>query len=546
MDKFLRFVLLGLICGSVFCADYAMALETDFHGRVQSTYVLRDNDGFYHGFMDSMEGVQWRNELKFELTLRPEYEQYHTFTVDKVYLAYRGAYDAIFDCRESEYENVREKSPDDFELGKDDLETENDLREAFVDFKAETDTQSAVLRIGRQIVQWGEADGFNVVNIVNPQDNSVLMFFETPEDLATPLWMARLNYSRGNIGPFRDFGLELLLVPDIRPHQFSALDGDMDAPYAFGFKYLKALPFEHFFGLSVDNFEELLPGLASPLGNDAAIFKEDVPDSGFNNAEYGAKLQISLGQVAHAFHYYHGIQDDPAMDFSQLLSRGTLTFRHPEQDMYGYSFNTFVRSINAIFRGEGCLVDKVALLDLTGVTGIDEGWLSSHGFGSTQDFIESLIGGATNLPISSLEGSKGYVKRKVYYGLLGLDVDRFIRPLNKKCMIHTSWQFYMRHIHDWSWNSRYRPFQEQDNYRLTTYWWTDYWNGRIHPEMFLMYDPEGVWMTMASVKYTKDYRWYYKLTQMSFWGNKDATSDFTQPVDLRPTSEISFRVGYNW
>jgi hypothetical protein len=160
------------------------ALETDFHGRVQSTFVLRDTNGFQYSLFDEAEGVQWRNELKFDLTVRPEYEKPRDFRLEKVFLSYRGAYDAIFDIRDR-YDDIREKSPADFELGREDIEYENDLREAFIDLIGQGEKQSAVLRLGRQIVQWGEADGFNVVNILNPQDNSTLMFFEMPEDLAT-------------------------------------------------------------------------------------------------------------------------------------------------------------------------------------------------------------------------------------------------------------------------------------------------------------------------------------------------------------------------
>jgi len=61
-------------------------------------------------------------------------------------------------------------------------------------------------------------------------------------------------------------------------------------------------------------------------------------------------------------------------------------------------------------------------------------------------------------------------------------------------------------------------------------------------------------MTMASVKYSRDGRLFFKLTQISFWGRrgatngnvKGATSDFTEPFDLVPVSEVSLRVGYNW
>ncbi len=542
MCKFIKLFVLVSAYLLIFAVTITQAFETEFHGRLQSSYTLRDTNGFQYGFLDEAYGVQWRNELKFDLTISPEYEHPQSFKVNKFFLSYRGAYDAIFETVDR-YDSVREKSTADFELGKDDLELENDLREGFIDLAYERMNQSLVLRVGRQIVQWGEADGFNVVNIVNPQDNSTLMFFDNPEDLATPLWMARLNYSREIFGPFANIGIELVAVPDIRPHQFSVLDDNLDAPYAFGYKQLKAtdLPFfhkmssdYHFTDMGIDlgtinDAEALLTQFGFP--DPITKWKDDVPGNSFENMEYGAKLQSSIGSLNLALYYFHGFQDDPAMDFSQYLSSQTLTFKHPEQDMYGISFNYFIQSLNAIIRGEGCLTDSVGLVDLTDTNANIGALLQEIHFPGAEDI---------------LPGKTGYVEKKIYYGLLGFDKDLWIRWMNNNSMIHTSWQLFCRHINAWDYDPLYRPFDKQDHYRITTFWWTDFLQGKVHPEMFIMYDPEGTWMTNASLTLTKDGRSFIKITQMSFWGDNDAISPFTKPVDLTKTSEISFRIGYNW
>ncbi len=542
MSRFVKIAALGLITMLCFCSKISFALDTEIHGRIQSTYVLRDVDGFQSGVLDEAHGVQWRNELKFDVIVKPEDFQVFNLKLEKVFLSYRGAYDAIFEIRDR-YDVIREKSPADFELGKDDIEYENDLREGFVDLTAQTDRQSFVLRLGRQLVQWGEADGFNVLNIINPQDNSTLMFFENVEDLATPLWMARMNYVITNIGPFRSVGLELVGIPDIRPHLFAPLDDEMASPYAFGFKYLKGKDLLFFHELSeqygftamgydlgsINDLEELLTLFSHP--DPITKWKEDVPGNSVRNLEYGGKLQFYLGNFTLGLHYFHGFQDDPAMDFSELLSKQTLTFRHPEQDIYGISFNCYVPSINAVIRGESCLTNKMAMVDLEGVNGN----------------IGELLSGWGLVPPDSIPGGKtGYVKKEVYQSLLAVDKSLWSRWLNPAQMINISLQGYWKHIDDWDYDSVYRPFDEEDQFRLTGYVYTDYWHGRIHPELFVMYDPEGTFMTMASVKYTKDGKLFYKLTQMSFWGDDDAISSFTQPVDLTATSEISFRIGYNW
>ena len=543
MGKFFGMISLAMFALLAFCANdvQALQLDTEFHGRLQSTFVIRDIDGFQHGILDECRGVQWRNELKFDVDVKPVYKTPHSFKLDKVHLTYRGAYDAIFDLTDR-YDGVREKSPDDFELGRDDLEYENDLREAFVDLSYETEMDTFILRLGRQFVQWGEADGFNVVNIINPQDNSTLMFFETPDELATPLWMARLNYSRSAVGPLDSMSIELIAVPDIRPHQFATLDDDMEAPYAFGFKYLKERDIQYFHDLSASiavfpdvgsiNEIEALIDRFTPLteANDRIKWKDDVPGSGFGNMEYGLKVQGTVGSFQGALHYFRSYQDDAAMDFTNFLGDRTLVFRHPKQNMYGLSFNYYINALNIVLRGEGCLVDKASVLDLTGVDG-NAGLL--YGFPLPQWLVPS-------------GGTRGYVMRKVYHSLIGVDKSFWIRFLNPIQMINTSWQVYWKHIDNYSYDASVRPFDEENNFRITGYFYTDYMHGQIHPEIFVMYDPEHAWMTMASVKYSRDGRLFYKLSQMSFWGSESATTAFTQPVDLRLTSELSFRVGYNW
>jgi len=206
-------------------------------GQVSSLFVLRDASGFQDGFMNDLKGVQWRNTLDLELTLKPEYLGEPSVFVKQVFMNYRGSYDAIFETT-NRYDHIEEDSPADFELGKDDVEWENNMREIFVDLVAQRGYQKVNLRLGRQIVRWGETDSFNVINVVNPSDRSYQMAFSNPDDLATPLWMGRLDYTVVGLGFLDTFGIELLAIPDIRPTQMAPLldqNGVLtfDAPYAY-------------------------------------------------------------------------------------------------------------------------------------------------------------------------------------------------------------------------------------------------------------------------------------------------------------------------
>ncbi|MBE0595851.1 MAG: hypothetical protein IH614_01125, partial [Desulfuromonadales bacterium] len=106
----------------------------------------------------------------------------------------------------------------------------------------------------------------------------------------------------------------------------------------------------------------------------------------------------------------------------------------------------------------------------------------------------------------------------------------------------TSFQVYYNKIDGWDEKAAATGIPE-DSWRISALFYNDYKHGQIKPTLFAMYDPEGTWMTQASVEYSPDGQWYYKLTQMSFWGDKDADSSF---APLIGTSELSLRAGYRW
>ncbi len=491
----------------LFCSGNGLCFKTEFNGRLQSTYVVRDTNGFQDGFLDENKGVQLRNELKIDLTLKPQYEVLPDYRLEKIFLSYKGAYDAIFELTDR-YDDIREKSPRDYELGNDDIEWENDLREAFIDLVGEQGSQSISLRLGRQIVMWGEADGFNLINIVCPDDNSYQMFFSDVDDLATPLWMARLDYSYVDIGPFSNLGFQFLAIPDIKPDQFAPLGGtdgwvNFDAPYAFIFK----------------DFENM--GVQE--------IREDVAAKNFDNMEYGMKLSATIGNFNGALHYFVGYQDEPAVDFlafgtyyAPLAVGGSpgdyggapiLHFTHPRQRTYGLSFNHYFAPFNCVFRGEGSLTDETALMDI-----IDP----------------------SNTAIAM---------RKVYQSLIAIDKDLHPDWIGTASALQWNLQLYWKHINDWEDNVRDPLGGDRvhdvlrDSYRITCYLFTNYYHGQISPELFVMYDPEGAWMSSLSILYTPTTAWFFKVSQLSFWGNKSATSDFAGMIG---TSELSFRIGYKF
>jgi len=531
-NVFIMVAVLWVALGLLYFPTDGQCYRVDFKGRLESNFVLRDTDGFQYGFLDSNKGIQWRNTLKFDLTLTPEYKGMPTYRLEKVFLSYRGAYDAIFALTDR-YDMLKDKSPDDFEYGKDDIEWENDMREAFVDLVAEEGNTTVNLRLGRQIIQWGEADGFNLMNVVCPDDNSFQMFFSDIEDQATPLWMARLNYTTTGVGIFDFIGLELLAIPDIRPDQFSCLtdeNGDFtsSAPYGFVFDPFMTVTDQLVMGLN--------QAAGQPIGTNVGAFKltyeEDVAARKFDNMEYGLSLSFGLEGLQTSLHYFVGHQDEPAVDFTDvnvgfparyfpyLFIPGTpkplgphVVFTHPRQRTLGLSFNYFVERGNFVFRGEGSRTDETTLV-----------------------YLNNLV--------TSLAG------KVVYQGLLAVDKDLHPKFIGTTSALTCNLQGYWRHVSglddgEKSVQTGTRAYAQDlhDSWRATIMLLTDYHHGEISPSIFAMYDPEGTWMTTANIKYTPSNHWQFKLTQMSFWGNENAISPFAGMIG---TSELSFKVMYRF
>lgn len=471
-------------------------LDVNLGGQVSSAFVLRDIDGFESGILDRLRGVQWRNSLEFDLTLKPEYTG-ATYYIEKFFLSYKGAYDAIFECTDR-YDDVRDKSPDDFELGKDDIEWENDLREVFVDLVAEEGMTKVNLRLGRQIVRWGETDSFNVINVPNPSDNSYQMFFSDPDDTATPLWMLRLNYNVVGAGFFDSLGFEFLAIPDIRPIQLAPLGNtngtmNVDAPYAFIMKGL----YQGMVDFGVANIVKI---------------EEDVPEDTWDNMEYALSMIFSIGDLEGALHYFVGHQDAGVINWTGFP---TLKMTHPRQRTYGFSFNYFVECLNGVVRGEGAYTDKMHL-----------------GYNAT--------GNPYAFP--------GISKKNVSQVLLGFDKDLHPKWIGTDSALMSGFEIYWKHILNLEVDEDPAIYaaDKKNSYIATAFFQTDYYHGMITPRLTLMYDTEGTWASNANLAYDPDGKWMYSITMMSFWGEKTPLSQYSLDGVMQENSELSFKVTYRF
>jgi hypothetical protein len=94
-----------------------------------------------------------------------------------------------------------------------------DLREFYWDVASD----NTFLRLGKQQVVWGEADGRKLLDVINPQSFREFILDDF-DDSRTPLWMVNIEHSLNSGGV-----LQLLWIPDTTAHELAP----SHSPFAF-------------------------------------------------------------------------------------------------------------------------------------------------------------------------------------------------------------------------------------------------------------------------------------------------------------------------
>ena len=147
-----------------------------------------------------------------------------------------------------------------------------ELREAYID----TEIGSTFLRVGKQQVVWGQADGLKVLDVLNPQSFREFILDDF-EDSRIPLWMVNAEI------PVGEAMLQLLWIPD------KTYDDIPESGATFAFTSPLIVP-------------EIPPGVPvtiSPLNR---------PDDFIGDSDVGAKLSVFIGgwdlSLNYAYHYF--------------------------------------------------------------------------------------------------------------------------------------------------------------------------------------------------------------------------------------------------
>lgn len=204
----------GILAAALVCnAQHAGASQYFDGQRGEIAARVASQNSFQHNGSDSIQWVQWRNELRFDLkyALLPEGsgQTWGPITRANFNMLYRARMDPVFLIRDSYQRRNFDRDNFIFPEGK-------IPRELFMDIGFGGALQNLSMRLGRQQVVWGESDLFRSLDVVNPLNISTNGFVgEDFADFREPLWIAKFLYNVGSISEgLTDLNLEAFYSPN--------------------------------------------------------------------------------------------------------------------------------------------------------------------------------------------------------------------------------------------------------------------------------------------------------------------------------------------
>ena len=193
--------------------------------------------------------------------------------------------------------------------------TDLELREFYLDM----DVGDSFLRLGKQQIVWGEADGLKVLDVVNPQDFREFILPEF-EDSRIPLWAVNLE-----MPVFEESELQLIWIPDQTYDDIP----DRDATYSF-------------------TSPRIVPRI--PAGIPVQLNSPDRPNNLFTDSDVGFKLSTSFGSWEASLNYLYHYADRLVLRRTITTSGITITPEYERTHLIGASVNNAFGDF--VFRGE--------------------------------------------------------------------------------------------------------------------------------------------------------------------------------------------------
>jgi hypothetical protein len=545
-------MLVGLaVSAEAFYVDDKNTLSVSAKAQTRVTFRLQDSSGYTYPDTKVGDLIQWRNLALIEVdhdlkqltkSLDILYPLKKLKIRSKYHIVGRFMYDALYNVGSDAFKTVRDEDKENI----DSFKQAYDLWEAYIDFSR----GPTFVRIGRQILAWGETDIFRLLDGINPLDNSFGGPFEDLDDRRIPLWMLRGSYNVGSVGPIASLTIEGFWVP-------GTWDARMGPWAPKGTPYSIPLPEKEVYDRTLVN----------------------TPSKTLSNSRYGVRLQGMLGSNANvSLAYYRSYLDNPKSIIvltepvtGPLLDTSLVKINlnwKPVQ-VVGGSINYWESITNTVFRGEIAMfldepVWKHGINDRPlhpdSIIPLSAAALSALALLSPPDLrAQGLYG----IPLDPKSGEYPY--ENILRWMIGFDKQIWVRPMNKTSMFFVSMQYFGQWITNYPDDGNMiltdvplpdkfvpevnsitgEPIPYFDEYPsakevetiFTGLINTMYMKGTLIPQLAAAYDTRGSWLILPSVQYIWE-PFRFGLQYAAVFGN------FVGPGVFRDRDQISFTFTY--
>ena len=371
-------------------------------------------------------------------------------------------------------------------------------------------------RVGKQIVVWGETDGFRLMDQINPQDQRRGFIDVEFENTIIPIWLARAEYRPPIKSSWlQDFSLQFIFNPNAEFIRNQDIQPGNDVGGVWAPNVLIPGPF---------------PRGEAHLGS---TFNDITKPKAFNSDgyEYGFRVKGVISDAILTLSYYYGLDKSPVTQSAplppkievasdgRLIIHPFLTGHYPLFRFVGGTFSRDITNLKASFLGG---VAPVVRLE------------SFYAFSNTF---------ATNL--------NRLIKSDEFRASIGVDWKLKVPFLNAKAYFMISPQFYYRRIIDYPSianisgvrNNEFISGLNENNYITSLMINTSYFHNKLVPSFFWLRDYKSQ-SEFFRIQLVYDYsnQWHFTVGGLFIDGSK--TGEQFQLFENK--DQVYFKISYKW
>lgn len=448
-----------------------------------------------------------RTTLKLETMLRlvskPEYEF-------NLYGVWKNFYDAAHEIDHDYERNIRQMSGS---RGIEQLKSYETFRDICRELYAEINHDLFQLRVGKQIVSWGETSVARMTDIINPVDLRGNLNPAYPDfaEIKRGLWMLRAFYTPHNMP--MDMIFEFLIIPDYEP----------DYVFAQGYHL---------------SHSKAAQGLATPNETTLGWYR-DVPQDTWKKPEFGFRIRGFWQGFDWTLLYLHHRPDQPTVKTGKFLEsqlapalgrRVEHDYHYGWQDSIGFTFNKTIDTKITLIPGttlamSGNVLRGEFLAELS------------------KDYV-AVLPGDGNIA-SNKEGNR-------YAFAIGWDSKIFIpglTPWARNKLLSSSTQLFMewfpsRHRMDivYPWYAPPTPAYRQKGHHwcmVTQSFNYELWHGRILPGIYWAHAlTEGSGYYAPAIGFKPTFNWTFLARYLNYYGYPGEYVNHLDSVILEVTYEF--------